>query len=165
MKFQTQKHGTYTGPYTNMAGSPPGKITQNTYNRVWLTCNLFQRDVSFSSVKEVSTTKLLYKPLDLFVDHLEMERLLIIDISPFCGGNAEEQKTVADKWNKAFKQLGFAIITGHGVPDNIIENLYSDVVKFFEESKTTKMKYCLNRGYGDEVMFLFAKKLLGEHYQ
>ena len=80
-----------------------------------------------------------------------MAEIPVIDISPFLDldGDKSKRNNVIEEWNDAFKAVGFAIITGHGVPDNVIVDAYDNLVRFFKQEYETKMKYCLNKGYGD----------------
>lgn len=80
-----------------------------------------------------------------------MDKLKIIDISPFVNPSEhddERRNDVAKEWNDAFRTLGFAVITGHGVPFQEIKSMQADAMMFFEQELEVKMKSCLNQGYG-----------------
>lgn len=81
-----------------------------------------------------------------------------IDLSPFLAAIRELRepseklpapaRDVAIQWREAFACYGFANITGHGVPDKVIEDAYSKAKTFFELPAATKQKYDLGKGYG-----------------
>ena len=48
----------------------------------------------------------------------------VIDISPFRHGDAAQRLVVAAEVGRACQVIGFLIITGHGVPDALIEATY-----------------------------------------
>eukprot|EP00112_Aurelia_sp_Birch-Aquarium-sp1_P005290 Seg1599.1 transcript_id=Seg1599.1/GoldUCD/mRNA.D3Y31 product="2-oxoglutarate-dependent dioxygenase tropC" protein_id=Seg1599.1/GoldUCD/D3Y31 len=80
-----------------------------------------------------------------------MDRVQIIDISAFTSPNNlndEAKAKVLKAWDDAFQTLGFAIITGHGVPPQAIQDIQADAREFFEQDMDIKMKSCLNTGYG-----------------
>ena len=80
-----------------------------------------------------------------------MDRVQIIDISAFTSPNNSSDEVKAEvlkAWDEAFKTLGFAIITGHGVPQQVSQDIQTDAREFFTQDMDIKMKSCLNTGYG-----------------
>ncbi len=81
-----------------------------------------------------------------------MEKVDVIDISAFTDKskpyNENEKKDVLQRWDKSFQTLGFATITGHGVSNDIVEQLRKDAKEFFTQKLEEKMKCCLRQGYG-----------------
>lgn len=89
-----------------------------------------------------------------------------VDISPWLNSTEEEirdhfsgsliSKTlqdVAQKWDYSFSNYGFAVIIGHGLQSNDIDDLEGEMSSFFGLEKEKKMKYCygsygtMNGGY------------------
>lgn len=93
--------------------------------------------------------------------------LPIVDIAPFLGGDPEAKKKVARAFGHAFENTGFAIVTGHGVPLELAENLYAAMTAFFEQPMEQKTPYTppeatKGRGYLPIGIESVAKTLSGE---
>ena len=64
----------------------------------------------------------------------------VIDISPFLEGTPEGKRKVALEVGNACKDIGFLVITGHGVPDVLIQQTYDTARTFFDLPEEQKMK-------------------------
>ena len=77
-----------------------------------------------------------------------------IDFSPLIGSPEEELK-IAESLKQAFSKHGFAYIKGHGVPKDLMRNLFNDSKAFFENhSANEKAASCplnLDTGHGYEI--------------
>jgi isopenicillin N synthase-like dioxygenase len=77
----------------------------------------------------------------------------IVDISPFVDDAAHDGETrrrVAEEWDAAMTNVGFAIITGHGVHQQTISDLREGAMQFFADDASSKNAY--NHGpYGDPL--------------
>ncbi|MEX2453625.1 MAG: 2-oxoglutarate and iron-dependent oxygenase domain-containing protein [Rhodospirillaceae bacterium] len=62
----------------------------------------------------------------------------IIDISPFLSGNPEEKAGVAEAVAAACRDIGFFAISGHGIDQNIVEDLREAAHVFFEQPEAVK---------------------------
>lgn len=73
-----------------------------------------------------------------------------VDISAYVTG-AGDRTAVAEAFDRACRQVGFVQITGHGVPDDVVEGLTSAMDEFFALDPRTKAAYRtppeINRGY------------------
>ena len=81
-----------------------------------------------------------------------MEEVPVIDISPFLStfsesDNKDARLKVAQTWNEAFSSLGFVYIAGHGVPDEVIQNVHQHSVNFFKQPTAEKLKFDPQKGY------------------
>lgn len=56
----------------------------------------------------------------------------IIDLAPFFQGSQDGRTKVARQVRDACEQIGFFVVTGHGVPAEIGERLYADAAAFFD---------------------------------
>ena len=68
----------------------------------------------------------------------------IVDISPFVDEAAhddEARRQVAEQWDSAMMHVGFAIITGHGVPPHTISALRDGAMGFFADDLASKNVY------------------------
>jgi isopenicillin N synthase-like dioxygenase len=77
----------------------------------------------------------------------------VIDISPFKNGDAKARKEVADRVEQACEDIGFLVISGHGVPSSIIKEMADTTKAFFnldvkEKNKVTRPRPEVIRGYG-----------------
>ena len=69
-----------------------------------------------------------------------MSTVPIIDISPFRHGTPEERRAVAQEVADACTDTGFLVISGHGVPDQVVSDLYDKTRTFFELPEEEKLK-------------------------
>ena len=68
----------------------------------------------------------------------------IIDISPFASPSShddEARAATADKWDRAMQDVGFAIITGHGVTPETIAAVRAGAMSFFTLDAESKNGY------------------------
>ena len=63
----------------------------------------------------------------------------VIDISSFL--NETDKISVAQQVSKACENIGYLIISGHGIPKNIINNAFTQSRAFFSLSQTDKNLY------------------------
>ncbi|GAA2228169.1 isopenicillin N synthase family oxygenase [Herbiconiux moechotypicola] len=75
-----------------------------------------------------------------------------IDITPYVqGGSADEKAAVARAVDEACRTVGFMQVTGHGIPDEVIEGLKGAMDAFFLQELDAKKAYQtppgINRGY------------------
>jgi isopenicillin N synthase-like dioxygenase len=64
-----------------------------------------------------------------------MTRLLdvpVVDISPFVFGGSDAKRAVAAKVDRACRDIGFLVISGHGVSDELIQAMGSMSRRFFD---------------------------------
>ncbi|AJE46860.1 isopenicillin N synthase family dioxygenase [Celeribacter indicus] len=93
--------------------------------------------------------------------------LPIVDIAPFLDGDPQARAQVARAFGAAFETTGFAIVTGHGVPEDLARRLYDTMTAFFDqpmERKTvfTPPEKAKGRGYLPIGIESVAKTLSGE---
>ena len=75
-----------------------------------------------------------------------------IDIGPFLFGNARDRRAVAQAWGRAFEEVGFATIVGHGIGEDVAARAYNAVTEFFALPLGAKMRWAVaervkTRGY------------------
>ena len=80
-----------------------------------------------------------------------MDTIPVIDIAPFLDGDAKGQEAVAREVDNACSALGFLIISGHGVPDGLIDDMRTVSRAYFdlplEEKLQLRMPPDRYRGY------------------
>lgn len=55
----------------------------------------------------------------------------VVDLSDFLSGNPERKQSFVQSLGKAYEEVGFVAVKNHGVPDQLIANLYEYVQQFF----------------------------------
>jgi len=60
----------------------------------------------------------------------------------------DEAKAAVTQWKDAFKTIGFAHVTGHGVPEAVIQGAYDSAKEFFAQPPAKKRKCDQGKGYG-----------------
>lgn len=55
----------------------------------------------------------------------------VVDLSEFVNGSPESKSSFVQKLGKAYEEVGFVAVKNHGVPDQLIANLYEHVQQFF----------------------------------
>src|ERR1700760_420259 len=64
----------------------------------------------------------------------------VIDIAPYFSGDKLAKKAVADKIDEACRDIGFLVITGHGVSSSLIDRVYGVSRELFDLPIGDKMK-------------------------
>ena len=64
----------------------------------------------------------------------------LVDIEPFLRGDDKAKKAVALSVDKACRDVGFLVITGHGVSPTLRANIESKMSAFFELPPEAKAK-------------------------
>jgi isopenicillin N synthase-like dioxygenase len=77
----------------------------------------------------------------------------VIDISTFKTGDRKVRKEVASRVAQACTDIGFLIISGHGIPSSVIKNISNSTKEFFaldvkEKNKSARPRPDIIRGYG-----------------
>ncbi len=83
----------------------------------------------------------------------------LIDISPFLKGSDAERRAVAAAVNIACSEIGFLLVTGHGIPASLVDDMRRVSAIFFDRPIAEKMRYRMPpdryRGYialGNEAL-------------
>lgn len=64
----------------------------------------------------------------------------VIDLSRFLSGDPTERRAVARETDRICREIGFLSVTGHGVPEAVIANLYDRSKAFFHQPAATKQR-------------------------
>jgi isopenicillin N synthase-like dioxygenase len=65
----------------------------------------------------------------------------VVDLSEFLNSDETRRKKFVNELGKAYEEVGFVAVKNHGIPDDLIADLYNYVQKFFALSSETKHKY------------------------
>jgi len=80
-----------------------------------------------------------------------MDQVPVVDIAPFLAGPPDRKRQVAAEVGRACEEIGFLIVRGHGVPRDLVEEMYDVSKRFFDLPVEEKMKARgrdRSRGYG-----------------
>ena len=64
----------------------------------------------------------------------------VIDITPYREGTPEGKAAVAEQIGQACRDIGFLVVSGHGIPEDLIGKTYDVSKEFFELPHSEKMK-------------------------
>jgi isopenicillin N synthase-like dioxygenase len=76
----------------------------------------------------------------------------VVDLADFLSGNPEKKAAFVQALGKAYEDVGFVAVKNHGIPDNLIADLYKYVQQFFslpigEKKEYEKPELAGQRGY------------------
>ncbi|KAG9315920.1 hypothetical protein JVU11DRAFT_3571 [Chiua virens] len=78
-------------------------------------------------------------------------RIPIIDFSAFhTVSTLSEKRRIADEIVNGFKEVGFVYLSGHGIPQGVIDTVYKKVRSLSEQPSQDQVAWddpCVNRGY------------------
>lgn len=84
--------------------------------------------------------------------HGDFDTIPVIDISSIFSANLEDRIKVAQELRDACLEIGFFYVTGHGIPDEMVDGVFEVAKTFFRFSFEEKMEVFINnqknyRGY------------------
>ena len=65
----------------------------------------------------------------------------VVDLADFLSGDAQRKAAFVQSLGKAYEEVGFVAVKNHGVPDELIADLYKYVQEFFSLPSEQKKKY------------------------
>lgn len=65
----------------------------------------------------------------------------VVDLADFLSGDASRKKAFVEKLGKAYEEVGFVAVKNHGIPDELIAQLYRNTQQFFALPTDIKEKY------------------------
>ncbi len=105
----------------------------------------------YDQVAKSHTYRLAENPADEFDEDYEIATL---DFEPFLTGGVTEQARFAEAFAGALQEIGFAVLTGHGVDPALYDSMHDAVIDLFEStSLNEKMRFradrhgSVNQGY------------------
>jgi isopenicillin N synthase-like dioxygenase len=69
----------------------------------------------------------------------------VVDIAPFLAGDAAARQRVARDIGAACRHIGFFYITGHGVPQDLVDRVFAEAKRFFAQSTDKKAQIAIER--------------------
>jgi isopenicillin N synthase-like dioxygenase len=65
----------------------------------------------------------------------------VVDLNTFLNGGVENKKAFVQQLGNAYEEVGFVAVKNHGIPENLIADLYEYVQQFFSLPSEQKLKY------------------------
>ncbi|MBA2745502.1 MAG: isopenicillin N synthase family oxygenase [Flavisolibacter sp.] len=65
----------------------------------------------------------------------------VVDLEEFLSGDEQKKKEFVKKLGQAYEEVGFVAVKNHGIPDDLIADLYKYVQQFFSLSDDVKLSY------------------------
>ena len=82
----------------------------------------------YDQVRKAHTYRLAESEADEFDEDYEIATL---DFGRFLHGSADEKARFADEFASALKEIGFAVLTGHGVDPKLYDDMHEGVLDLF----------------------------------
>ena len=73
-----------------------------------------------------------------------LDQIAVIDISPLVDGGESGRKLVAWQLRETLERIGFFIITGHGVPQSLVDRTFAEARRFHARPIAEKQKVLMN---------------------
>ena len=114
--------------------------------------NALNRDFTrYDQVEKKHTYRLAEHDSDEFDEDYEIATL---DIGAFLNGDAGDKAKFVDEFGTAIHEIGFSVLTGHGVDTQLYDEMHDLVIEFFESmTMNEKMQFraerhgSVNQGY------------------
>ena len=82
----------------------------------------------------------------------------VVDLSDFTNGDAESKAVFVQNLGKAYEDVGFVAVKNHGIPDELIADLYKYVQQFFSLPSDRKREYEIPELAGQRGYTSFGKE-------
>ncbi len=87
------------------------------------------------------------------------ERVIpVVDLSQFTKGDAEQRTAFVKELGEAFHEIGFVGVTGHGIPEQLINDFYKASKAFFALPRNVKQQYEIEGMAGQRGYTSFGKE-------
>ena len=87
-----------------------------------------------------------------------MSAIPSVDLEDFISGDPARKEKFVKEIGGAFENIGFVALSGHFLSDELVENLYSEIKKFFQLPQETKDKYEIEGIGGQRGYTSFGKE-------
>ena len=82
----------------------------------------------------------------------------VVDLAEFLSGDENRKHKFVNELGRAYEEVGFVAVKNHGIPDNLIADLYKYVQQFFALPPDTKHQYELKELAGQRGYTSFGKE-------
>jgi isopenicillin N synthase-like dioxygenase len=70
-----------------------------------------------------------------------LTKIPAIDIAPFLAGDPDGKREISEAFSRACEEIGFVVISGHGIPEATIERLFKRGFAFFDLPAEIKSRW------------------------
>lgn len=81
-----------------------------------------------------------------------------VDLIDFTSGDPERKQKFVEEIGAAFENIGFVALSGHFLSDELVDDLYAEIKKFFDLPQATKDKYEIEGIGGQRGYTSFGKE-------
>ena len=82
----------------------------------------------------------------------------VVDLADFLSGDQKRKQSFVQQLGKAYEDVGFVAVKNHGIPDDVISDLYKYVQQFFSLPSDSKKKYEIPNLAGQRGYTSFGKE-------
>jgi isopenicillin N synthase-like dioxygenase len=82
----------------------------------------------------------------------------VVNLADFLSGDPQLKQAFVNQLGKAYEDVGFVAVKNHGIPDELIADLYKYVQQFFALPRNTKEKYEIQGLAGQRGYTSFGKE-------
>lgn len=87
-----------------------------------------------------------------------MNTIPSVDLREFLSDNPEQKQKFVSEIGKAYEDIGFVALKGHFLKDDLVDELYNEIKKFFNLPDATKKKYEIEGIGGQRGYTSFGKE-------
>ncbi len=87
-----------------------------------------------------------------------MNAIPSVDLQDFVSGDPQRKQKFITEIGNAFEQIGFVALSGHFLPDSLVDDLYAEVKNFFDLPQNIKDKYEIEGIGGQRGYTSFGKE-------
>ncbi len=87
-----------------------------------------------------------------------MKNIPSVDLSDFISGDPNRKQKFVSEIGKAYEDIGFVALKGHFLSDELVDNLYNEIKKFFSLPVETKRSYEIEGIGGQRGYVSFGKE-------
>jgi len=87
-----------------------------------------------------------------------MTTIPVVDLSDFTGGDSKKKAAFVEELGKAYEDVGFVAVKNHGIPSELIADLYQYVQQFFSLPADKKRAYEIPELAGQRGYTSFGKE-------
>lgn len=88
-----------------------------------------------------------------------MQSIPKLDLSHFTHGSDSQKHHFVNELGYAYEHIGFVAIRNHGIPNEVLTDLYREVKNFFDLSERVKMQYDDSMGGGQRAIQVSVKNM------
>jgi isopenicillin N synthase-like dioxygenase len=81
----------------------------------------------------------------------------VVDLADFLSGDPQRKQSFVQQLGKAYEDVGFVAVKNHGIPDDLIADLYKYVQRFFSLPSDAKKSTRYQDWPGSAAIHLLEK--------